>query len=780
MSYSRPSYVPVNPGPESRLAHKYALYLFRETAMDKPNEPNGVPALFIPGHAGSYKQVRSIAATSTYYHKQNKPNGERIDFFTVDLNEGFSAMSGQLLYDQAEYLNDAVRRILSLYDPSKASSVLIVGHSMGGVVARLMQTLPNYRANTIKTILTLATPHTMPPIMLGPKMARVYEQIRFPSSENITLVSLAGGTSDSIVNSDAAILPKDAGMTAFSTAIPKVWTTCDHMAILWCNQLVRVVSAALIDSVQQQSKDVAPLKVFENYFIKSPLILPGLTVGNPLIVEAVDRIRLRSLNAPASSQLTVLPILEGGDAVFNLMSNDFHGRVRAVLCKDSKCTTDVTHKSVLVPSSTPADHHSAYRGNAFWFLELKNHQMQGYDSVGVWEQGDDDQTFVVAEMNTEATQVITESIWDMAIHGGISFELSPPQQPQPFFSTVQFPAIYNPLLAYKLTFWTQGQEDNSDDVGFAPIIQQNMGGESKFHVGLKQKNVSVEINFYASGEADSLQLRFWKLREVHNAHLQIDWYGSLGKSVLRYGPSIPTSMFIVALVVLINDDLHFARALINLVAFTSVGGLVFDVPQDFAFWWLPGVSLCLGAGALCLIWILVYSLVCLLRFVVPRQAALSLTRTTAQRLVIAVSLASIRAVPVPVTVTAIYLYWLLVVAAVESANASTDIDSKQKRKTILLFLSALLPYNVPEVVVYARDLIAVGWQTPIPSLASVMDDIPMLFIVLILVTMDSRSLSNHIVKFALYTAVVYYTLYGYQYPYPLHMFIQQCLSNLKL
>ncbi|KAI8144743.1 PGAP1-like protein-domain-containing protein [Fennellomyces sp. T-0311] len=267
MSYSRPSFVPIDPGPDSRLGQKYTLYLFREGFMDAPNEPKGMPALFIPGHAGSYKQVRSIAATSTYYYKQNKPDGNRLDFFTVDLNEEFSALSGQLLYDQAEYLNDAIERILSLYN--QGSSVLVVGHSMGGIVARLMLTLPNYRPNTIQTILTLATPHTQPPIVLGPKMARVYGKIR-SFDTNMTLVSLAGGTTDSIVNSDAAILPAGAGLTAFSTAIPKVWTTCDHMAILWCNQLVRVISAALVDSVQVRPS----IQLFKSHFIAAPLALP--------------------------------------------------------------------------------------------------------------------------------------------------------------------------------------------------------------------------------------------------------------------------------------------------------------------------------------------------------------------------------------------------------------------------------------------------------------------------------------------------------------------------
>ncbi|KAI7858259.1 GPI inositol-deacylase PGAP1-like protein [Circinella umbellata] len=185
------------------------------------------------------------------------------------------AIGGQLLFDQAEYLNDAIKKILSLYDPSKTSSVLIVGHSMGGIVARLMLTLPNYRPNTINTILTLATPPTIPPIVLGPKMARVYDQISFSSTvfnnnnNNITLISPAGGTSDSIVNSDSAILPiGKERLTVFSTAIPKVWTSCDHIAILWCNQLVRLVAAALVDGVQQQPQNlIQPIQIFDRHFI---------------------------------------------------------------------------------------------------------------------------------------------------------------------------------------------------------------------------------------------------------------------------------------------------------------------------------------------------------------------------------------------------------------------------------------------------------------------------------------------------------------------------------
>lgn len=189
----------------------------------------------------------------------------------MDLNEEFSAISGRLLLDQAEYLNDVVQHILALYQ-HRFSSVVIVGHSMGGIVARLMPTLANYQPHSINTILTLASPHAKAPIVLDPKIARIYQSSIHPIASNITIMSLAGGTSDSIVNSDAASLASDpGGLTAFTTSIPQVWTTCDHMAILWCNQLVKRVAKALVEIMDKNNiSGTRPfddrIQIFQKYF----------------------------------------------------------------------------------------------------------------------------------------------------------------------------------------------------------------------------------------------------------------------------------------------------------------------------------------------------------------------------------------------------------------------------------------------------------------------------------------------------------------------------------
>lgn len=243
-----------------------------------------MPVLFIPGNAGSYKQVRSLASEAAYhYHNtvkhENDASGSHkrpLDFFSVDFNEDITAFHGQTLLDQAEYLNDAITYILSLYhtpghfardstlpDPT---SIIIVGHSMGGVVARTMLTMPNYQANSINTIITLAAPHARPPVSFDGDIVRTYKGVndywRHAYSQkwavdnplwHVTLISIAGGGLDTIVSSDYAsiesLVPETHGFTVFTSSMPNVWTGMDHLAITWCDQNRKSVVRALYDVI---------------------------------------------------------------------------------------------------------------------------------------------------------------------------------------------------------------------------------------------------------------------------------------------------------------------------------------------------------------------------------------------------------------------------------------------------------------------------------------------------------------------------------------------------
>ncbi|KYK59672.1 hypothetical protein DCS_00806 [Drechmeria coniospora] len=357
MSYMRPSYIHYSEfdTEHTRFATKYSLYLYREQGMDDGNKLLGIPVLFIPGNAGSYKQVRPMAAEAANYFRDSLqmdgvsvPSGVRnLDFFTVDFNEDITAFHGQTLLDQAEYLNEAVRYILSLYsDPQRSgrdsqlpdpTSVIILGHSMGGIVARAMLVQPNYQPKSINTIITMSAPHARPPVTFDRQIVQIYEEINTFwrnayaqkwANDNplwhVTLVSIAGGSLDTVVPSDYAslesLVPETHGFTVFTTGIPTVWTSMDHQAILWCDQFRKVVARALYEIVDVHRASQTKPRADRIHLLRRRF-LPGLEAvnektphsrkattlltlgdGSSRIVPPGSRLTLRELGSQAQSQ----------------------------------------------------------------------------------------------------------------------------------------------------------------------------------------------------------------------------------------------------------------------------------------------------------------------------------------------------------------------------------------------------------------------------------------------------------------------------------------------
>jgi glycosylphosphatidylinositol deacylase len=107
MSWMTPSYVEI-PWPDTPLS-RYRLFWYREQGWDNEEEvcsrtgpatcitkrvdsqPTGLPVIFIPGNAGSYTQVRSIASSASrqYYGEtmgrdELPPGTAKLDFYTGD------------------------------------------------------------------------------------------------------------------------------------------------------------------------------------------------------------------------------------------------------------------------------------------------------------------------------------------------------------------------------------------------------------------------------------------------------------------------------------------------------------------------------------------------------------------------------------------------------------------------------------------------------------------------------------------------------------------------
>jgi pimeloyl-ACP methyl ester carboxylesterase len=147
--------------------------------------------LFIPGNAGSASQVRSLGAEAyrLVQHHHGGRQSKVVDLFAAHFDEELSAFDGGLIADQVEHVVHCIDAILQAYrgvshsrsharnltltlthpnnaegslsggTSSRPTSVILVGHSMGGFVARALFVHPAFRPTSVDTVITLNTPH---------------------------------------------------------------------------------------------------------------------------------------------------------------------------------------------------------------------------------------------------------------------------------------------------------------------------------------------------------------------------------------------------------------------------------------------------------------------------------------------------------------------------------------------------------------------------------------------------------------------------------------------
>lgn len=244
------------PSNVTNLYKKYGLYAYGEgryIERVRDMKFSGIPVLFIPGNRGSPKQVRSLASVSL-----RKAVGSRspyhFDFFSVDLNEDYSGIFGGFLNDQTKFVDICIKKILSLYRPEfSTKSVILIGHSMGGVIAKGLFLEPNFNHNSVRIIITLAAPHS-PALLLDPLLASYYDRINnfwdnnSTVKKNLNLISIGGGQRDLLVKPSLISTPH-ADTSIITTSVRDVWMSVDHLCILWCKELILVIARALFDCV---------------------------------------------------------------------------------------------------------------------------------------------------------------------------------------------------------------------------------------------------------------------------------------------------------------------------------------------------------------------------------------------------------------------------------------------------------------------------------------------------------------------------------------------------
>ena len=91
--------------------------------------------------------------------------------------------------------------LFSYIGENAPKSVVLIGHSIGGLIARALFIDPEFDSKSVHTIITLATPHSAPVINVDQCLDQFYNQIHTfwnhsKSLDHVSLVAIGGGVND--------------------------------------------------------------------------------------------------------------------------------------------------------------------------------------------------------------------------------------------------------------------------------------------------------------------------------------------------------------------------------------------------------------------------------------------------------------------------------------------------------------------------------------------------------------------------------------------------------
>ncbi|XP_056204456.1 GPI inositol-deacylase isoform X2 [Falco biarmicus] len=288
--YEYPEYLKIKlPKKIARRYPAYELYLYGEGNYAEENKNlllTGIPVLFLPGNAGSYKQVRSLGSIALR-KAEDVDFKYHFNFFSINFNEELVALYGGSLQRQTKFVHECIKVILKLYRGREfaPTSVAIVGHSMGGLIARALLTLKNFKPELINLLITQATPHVAPVMPLDKYLTDFYTAVnnhwilKAQDLRNLTTLSVAGGFRDYQVRSGLAFLPRssqhDSALSVVSSAVPRAWASTDHLSIVWCKELILATIRAFFDLIDENTRQITEdpkkrMSVLNHHFVRHP------------------------------------------------------------------------------------------------------------------------------------------------------------------------------------------------------------------------------------------------------------------------------------------------------------------------------------------------------------------------------------------------------------------------------------------------------------------------------------------------------------------------------
>ncbi|XP_021256254.1 GPI inositol-deacylase isoform X2 [Numida meleagris] len=156
---------------------------------------------------------------------------------------------------------------------------------MGGLVARALLTLKNFKPELINLLITQATPHVAPVLPLDRYLTDFYTAVnnhwilKAPDLRNLTTLSVAGGFRDYQVRSGLAFLPRlrqlDSALSVVSSAVPRAWASTDHLSIVWCKELILATIRAFFDLIDENTRQITEdpkkrMSVLNHHFVRHP------------------------------------------------------------------------------------------------------------------------------------------------------------------------------------------------------------------------------------------------------------------------------------------------------------------------------------------------------------------------------------------------------------------------------------------------------------------------------------------------------------------------------
>lgn len=208
------------------------------------NQTQGKPSLlflFIHGHVGGPLQAALIARQ--IFSTQNFTR-----VLSFNFKEEPTGLDANAILEQAVYVNQCVKGAKSKWPEA---SVILIGHSMGGLVSGVVPNLPDYECGSVSAIISIATPWKRPLVPIDAAMVNLYSwmsksladlQLKMPLAPKY--ISLITGQRDLQVDSNLSILPHTSTNfhNIFFSSIPGCWANPDHISSLNCKSNIEGIN----------------------------------------------------------------------------------------------------------------------------------------------------------------------------------------------------------------------------------------------------------------------------------------------------------------------------------------------------------------------------------------------------------------------------------------------------------------------------------------------------------------------------------------------------------